>query len=160
MPINEELFPKRDEVQEDGKEEDFEVNDEEENIAEVIEEDLVHPIMQLKQPIKDEKTDRAVGQGLGRKRSPSVKYYVSHSSSEKKKRKKSMTEEQVTSEEASKWIFALGQALSNCMGLLDELMSIADTMKTQSQIQSIQDKLDEVFKIKTKLVSFATKNTA
>ena len=106
MPVNKELFPKRDEVQEelllvneellpkrgevqiDGYEEDIERNDKEENIAEVVEKELVHPIMKLKQPLEVEDTDRAARQEFARKWSAAVDYYVPHGSSTKKKRKK------------------------------------------------------------------------
>jgi hypothetical protein len=62
---------------------------------------------------------------LLRKRSSSKDSSVPPHSSTKKKKKKSTTEEQFINAEASRWIYALGPALSNCMGLLDELMSVA-----------------------------------
>ncbi len=132
----------------DGKKEGEKANDEDENVPGVISEGVAHAIVK-KSP------DNEVGQGLTRKRSESEDFSVPPCFSTKKKKKKSTTEELKIDTEASKWICAMGQPLMICMGLLDELMAVAKTVKARSKIQSIQDKLSEIQTIKSELVIYA-----
>ena len=146
--------------EEDGKKGGTKTNDGEENVPGANPEKVAGAI-DMKSPDNVEDTGKKVGQGIARrKRSLSEDSSVPPGSSTKKKRKKSTTEEQVINAEASRYIFALGPALSNCMGMLEDLMLAANSMKAKSKIQSIQDRLNEVVQIKRKLVSFAMNNRA
>jgi len=142
-----------DDEEKDGKKEGKKANDEKENVPGVILEGVAGAIV-MKSP------DNEVGQGLARKRSASEDSSVPPRSSTKKEKKKSTTEELKINTEASKWIYAIGQPLMICMGLLDELMAVAKTGKAQSKIQSIQDKLSEIQTIKTKLAIYAKNHRA